>query len=85
MSPDFGNCRFDPDFDTVRVSAFSRIMNTIIGCAIGLIFMYVAVLISILPWLLSRSRYSSAPRLNIIHQLETGPNAVVIMVPALPE
>jgi len=32
----------DPDFDTVRVSAISRIVNTVLGCVTGLLFMYVA-------------------------------------------
>ncbi|MBA3647104.1 MAG: FUSC family protein [Chitinophagales bacterium] len=32
----------DPDFDTLRVSAISRIVNTLMGCLIGLLFMYIA-------------------------------------------
>jgi uncharacterized membrane protein YccC len=31
----------DPDFDAVRVSAISRIVNTLLGCVTGLLFMYV--------------------------------------------
>ena len=31
----------DPDFGLVRASAISRVVNTLVGCAIGLLFMYV--------------------------------------------
>jgi uncharacterized membrane protein YccC len=30
----------DPDFDAVRSTAISRVVNTIVGCLIGLTFMY---------------------------------------------
>jgi uncharacterized membrane protein YccC len=32
----------DPDFASVKSSAFSRVVNTITGCALGLLFIYVA-------------------------------------------
>lgn len=32
----------DPDFETVRTSAISRIVNTVTGCLTGLLCMYVA-------------------------------------------
>ena len=32
----------DPDFDTLRISAASRIVNTLMGCVVGLLFMYFA-------------------------------------------
>jgi uncharacterized membrane protein YccC len=31
----------DPDFDMVRSTAMSRVVNTLVGCFIGLLFMYV--------------------------------------------
>jgi uncharacterized membrane protein YccC len=32
----------DPDFDNVRSSTISRVVNTVTGCALGLLFIYVA-------------------------------------------
>ena len=32
----------DPDFDSVRSSTISRVVNTMMGCILGLIFIYVA-------------------------------------------
>ncbi len=32
----------EPDFDTVRATMRSRVINTLSGCAIGLLFIYVA-------------------------------------------
>jgi len=77
----------DPDFENVRSSTISRVVNTVTGCALGLLFIYIAgVNFWSLIGALSVSVIFSTSFKNYPSSWKLAPATVaIVMIPAIAE
>ena len=77
----------DPDFDSVRDATISRVVNTVTGCALGLLFIYIAgVNFWSLISAIAVSVFISTSFKNYPSSWKLAPTTVaIIMIPAIVE